>query len=166
MLEEFRREGWPCCIRSPARTCRRQYPGGGDRRFVPPNPLAFPLGCGAYARRTRSCLPGLSSSGQARGEAWPTHPVVEGCGARADRDAGDGLHISQLNPVGGHRSGRGTWGGSRDRETVAGGGASRRVRCGRFSLKKPLKVNSADRVRLGASPHTDLRARATRRGDA
>ena len=27
------RQGFPCCTHSPARTCRRQYPGGDDRPF-------------------------------------------------------------------------------------------------------------------------------------
>ena len=32
------RQGFPCCIRSPSRTCRRHCPGGGDRlRVVRPN---------------------------------------------------------------------------------------------------------------------------------
>jgi len=38
------RQGFPCCIRSPARTCRRHYPGGGDRCFVgSPSALALPV---------------------------------------------------------------------------------------------------------------------------
>src|SRR5262249_52948821 len=39
--------GFPCCVGSPLRTCRRQYPGGtaGSSRFTGSDPLV-PSGCG------------------------------------------------------------------------------------------------------------------------
>ena len=41
-----------------------------------------------------------AGSGLARGEHGQPVPMVEGRGARLDRDAGGGFHVAPLNPAG------------------------------------------------------------------
>ena len=59
------RQGFPCCIRPPARACRRHYPGGGDRCFVPPSALAYPV-AGSLPRNVGGSASALSVSRPAR----------------------------------------------------------------------------------------------------
>ena len=53
-----------------------------------------------------------------------------------------------------------------ERETVAGWGASLPVRLGRFSRRRPIKGDSANRLRIRADPPTDSPARTIPRSDA
>ena len=112
---------------------------------------------------------GLASSGKAgRREEKHGQPVpkVGRWGARANRDAGGGFHIAQLNPAGVTAPGfRARW-CSRERETAARWGACQPVRCGQFSRSRPIKADSANRLQGRAGPPTDSPARRTRRSDA
>ena len=63
-------------------------------------------------------------------------PVAERWRARADRDAGGGLHVARLLPAG-HRSGRS---GGVLLEVARDGRASRPVRRSRFSLEETVRT--------------------------
>ena len=97
------------------------------------------------AHRSTKCITWRGLGWRAAGWCEEKHgqpiPVVQCCGARADRDAGGGLHMPRLNPTGVTAPDVQAGCCWRDRETVAGGGASRRVRCGRFSLEKTAQSN-------------------------